>query len=416
MPKFKYTAKNLSGTTTTNETESFSKESLIQNLQNQGLFIVKIDEIKPSLEKKPSQPVRPQSTTAKKFHHTKIKLSDIITFARQLVTMLESGVTLLRSLHVIMEQIDSKKLHDVVAQISKRVEQGSTLADAMSEHPKVFNQFWISLVEVGETAGTLPQVLNKLSFYLEQQASFQSTIVSAIIYPAVLFCVCMGAISFFALFVGPRFEEIFTSMNVQLPIITKILLKSFRILKQHFLKIVFGFIILIFLFRKYIKTKSGQKNLENFLFSLPTVGNIYRLIIVERFTSQMAILIDSGVPILQALDISSRLVDNATCSKVILEIKEKVRQGELLASPMYESGFFPGMATQMITVGEETGELSKMLKHVAEFYQSTVETFMKRIGTVIEPFMLIFMGGVIGIIVVAMFMPMFNLAQLGGGM
>ena len=151
------------------------------------------------------------------------------------------------------------------------------------------------------------------------------------------------------------------------------------------------------------------------MFSLPSVGNIYRLIIVERFTSQMAILVDSGVPILQALDISSRLVNNSTCENIILQIKEQVRQGELLAAPMQESGFFPGMAVQMITVGEETGELSKMLKHVAEFYQDTVETFMKRIGTIIEPFMLIFMGGVIGIIVAAMFMPMFNLASLGGG-
>ncbi len=414
MPKFLYIAKNAQGETIKEEKESFSKDSLIQSLQGKGLFVIKVEEVAAAAPQKPA-PGASKIGAARKFPHNKIKLGDLITFCRQLVTMLQSGVTLLRSLNVIIDQIESKKLFEIMSDVTKRVEQGASLSESLGKHPRVFNQFWVSLVEVGETAGTLPQVLENLSFYLEQQASFRSTSTSAIIYPAVLFCVCMGAISFFALFVGPRFEAIFTSMNVQLPLITKVLLTSFRIIKQNFLKIMLGFIGLIFLLRKYLKTEPGKRSMEKFLFSLPTIGNIYRLIIVERFTSQMAILVDSGVPILQALDISSRLVDNFTCAGIILKIKEQVRQGELLAAPMQQSGFFPGMAIQMITVGEETGELSKMLKHVASFYQNTVETFMKRVGTVIEPFMLVFMGGVIGIIVTAMFMPMFNITQLGGG-
>ena len=148
---------------------------------------------------------------------------------------------------------------------------------------------------------------------------------------------------------------------------------------------------------------------------MPTFGSVFKLIVIERFTSQMAILVDSGVPILHALDISQRLVDNVTCAKVIANIKESVRQGELLVGPMERSGFFPPMTTQMITVGEETGELSKMLKHVAAFNQNTVEVFMKRFGTLLEPFMLVFMGFIIGVIVLAMFLPMFNMSQLGGG-
>lgn len=414
MPKFLYIAKNAQGETIKEEKESFSKDSLIQSLQGKGLFVIKVEEVAAAAPQKPA-PGASKIGAARKFHHNKIKLGDLITFCRQLVTMLQSGVTLLRSLNVILDQIESKKLFEIMSDVTKRVEQGASLSESLGKHPRVFNQFWVSLVEVGETAGTLPQVLEKLSFYLEQQASFRSTITSAIIYPAVLFCVCMGAISFFALFVGPRFETIFTSMNVPLPLITKILLTSFRIIKENFLALVLGLIVGIFLLRKYLNTQHGKRNMEKFLFSLPTIGNIYRLIIVERFTSQMAILVDSGVPILQALDISSRLVDNFTCAGIILKIKEQVRQGELLAAPMQQSGFFPGMAIQMITVGEETGELSKMLKHVAVFYQNTVETFMKRVGTVIEPFMLVFMGGIIGIIVTAMFMPMFNITQLGGG-
>lgn len=414
MPHYRYTAKNLKGETINDEADAFSRESLLQHLQTQGLFVVKLQEHSPTPPKKPKSALA--DGKHKQFSHKKIRLSDLTTFSRQLVTMLESGVTLLRSLNVILSQIESRNLYTVLTDVTAQVEQGSSLSEALAHHPKVFNQFWVSLVEVGETSGTLPKVLEKLSFYLEQQAAFRSTIISAIIYPTVLFGVCMTAISFFALFVGPRFETIFKTMNVELPMITRILLASFRIIKSNFFLIIGASILSIFSLRKYIQTKPGRKSFENFMFSLPTLGNIYRLIIVERFTSQLAILVDSGVPILQALDIASRLVNNDTCSQIILSIKEKVRQGELLAAPMQESGFFPGMAIQMITVGEETGELSKMLKHVAEFYQNTVETFMKRLGTIIEPFMLVFMGGIIGIIVAAMFMPMFNLSQLGGGM
>ncbi len=412
MPKFKYTVKDSYGKTLINEVEDFSQEALVEKLQKQGYFVLKIETVSMDM---PSPKAPSPKKKERKFTHRKIKLDDVISFSRQLVTMLESGVTLLRSLEVILSQIESEKLFEVIEQVNRDVEQGSALSEAMANHPRVFNQFWVSLVEVGEAAGTLPKVLNKLSFYLEQQAHFRSIIISSIMYPTILFFICMGAVTFFALFVGPRFESIFNTMNVDLPLITKILLATFRFMKNQFLWIVGSVALTVFLVNKYIQTPSGRFAKERFLLSLPTFGNIFRLIIVERFTSQMAILVDSGVPILQALDISQRLVDNVTCSNVIAEIKESVRRGELLAAPMERSEFFPGMAVQMITVGEETGELSKMLKHVADFYQETVETFMKRLATVIEPFMLVFMGAVIGVIVLAMFLPMFNIAQLGGG-
>lgn len=413
MPKFTYTVKDSQGKATTAETEAYDKPGLVQQLQGQGYFIIKIEEITASTPTvKPSDP---KPVTHKKFGHKGVKLEDLLIFARQLTTMLEAGVTLLRSLEVIAGQVESEKFHKILSKITDDVEQGSPLSEALAQHPKVFNQFWVSLVEVGEASGTMPKVLNKLAFYLEQQASFKSTITSAIMYPIVLLFICMGAIAFFALFVGPRFEAIFTSMGVELPLITKILLTSFRFIKEKFLLLLCSTIGGGFFLKKWTQTRSGRQYTENFLFGLPAVGNIFRLIIVERFASQMAILVDSGVPILQALDITSRLVDNLTCAKAVDSIKESVRQGELLVAPMERSKFFPSMAIQMITVGEETGELSKMLKHVAAFYQDTVETFMKRLGTLIEPFMLVFMGGVIGIIVLAMFLPMFNISQLGGG-
>jgi type II secretory pathway component PulF len=406
MPKFMYVVKDQEGKTITNVIEAPSQDVLVENLQRQNLFITTITEMtsksvtRSEIKKKPVT-----------FKRKKVKMEDILSFARQLATMLEAGINLIRSMSVILSQIESEKFHKIISKVKADVEQGSSLSLALSRHPKVFNQFWVSLVEVGEASGTLPTILNKLAFYLEQQAGFRSTIISGIIYPAILFAVSNGAIIFFALFVGPRFEAVFKQMDASLPLITVILLETFKWIKSKFFFIVVGLGLAIFGFIKYSKTYQGKAVIERVLFRLPTVGDIYKLIIVERFTSQMSLLIDAGVPILYALDICERLVDNVTCSLVINDVKESVKKGELLAEPMGRSNFFPAMAVQMVLVGEETGEMSKMLKHVSQFYQQTVETFMKRFATIVEPFMLVFMGGIIGTIVVAMFLPMFNLSQ-----
>jgi type IV pilus assembly protein PilC len=413
MPKYSYVVKDKEGKSYKNVIEADSQQGAIDRLQKLDYFIISIQELS-------SSPQRRQSTATsikkpKKFGHKKVKLDDLLVFSRQLATMMESGVTLIRSVDVILSQVESQELHQVLSKVKSNVEQGGTLSSSLAQHPKVFNQFWVSLIEVGEASGTIPTVLNKLAFYMEQQAAFRSTITSAIIYPAILFCVAMGAVGFFAFFVGPKFESVFKQMNAQLPLITVVLLSTFKFIKTNFFWLFSGIIAVVFLLRKYFSTYTGRLVKERFIYGIPTIGNIYKLIIVERFASQMSILIDAGVPILYALDITERLVDNNTCALIVNNIKEGVRKGELLVDPMERSGFFPPMCVQMIMVGEETGEVSKMLKHVSNFYQSTVETYMKRFGTIIEPFMLVFMGAIIGTIVIAMFLPMFNLSQLGGG-
>lgn len=411
MPKFSYVVKDKEGKAYKNVVDAVGQKALVEKLQQQGYFIVNIKEISIT----PSKRYSAETTRwKKKFGHKRVKLEDLLTFSRQLATMLESGINLTRSLDVILSQVESEQLHEILSKVKKDVEQGGSLSSSLARHPKVFNQFWTSLVEIGEASGTLPFVLTKLAFYLEQEAAFRTTVVSGLIYPAILFLVSTGAIFFFALVVGPKFESIFKSMGVKLPLMTQILLTTFKFIKEHLLWIIGSFGILIFAFVQALKTYRGRLLWESFLFRLPTVGDVYRQIIIERFTSQMSILIDSGVPILYALDIAERLVDNHTCALVIGNVKEGVREGSFITTPMEKSGFFPPMCIQMIMVGEETGELSKMLKQIATYYQSNVETFMKRFSTIIEPFMLLFMGAVIGIIVVAMFLPMFNIAQLGG--
>lgn len=411
MPKFTYIVKDKEGKSFKNVMEAPSQEAAIDRLQKMNYFVISLNELNISASQRPGSPIK----KAKKFTHRDVKLEDMLIFSRQLATMLESGVTLIRSIDVILSQVESEKLNKTLISVKSSIEQGGSLSTALANHPKVFNQFWVSLVEVGEASGTIPNVLNKLAYYLEQQAVFRSAIVSGIIYPAILFCVAMGAVTFFAFVVGPKFEAIFTQMGVKLPLITAVLLNLFKFLKNNFLLLLLSIVGFVLALKQYTKTYHGKIQLEKVIFNLPIVGNISKLIIVERFSAQMSILLDAGVPILYALDITERLVDNHTCALIVSQIKDGVKKGELLVEPMEKSGFFPPMCIQMIMVGEETGELSKMLKHVSAYYQGIVETFMKRFATIVEPFMLVFMGGIIGTIVIAMFLPMFDIVKLGGG-
>jgi type IV pilus assembly protein PilC len=409
MPIFLYTAKDEAGKTKTETIQAYSEDALVQKLQGEGYFVVNIRELADKADKADKK----QIATQTKFDHEKSKIEDLLVLSRQLATMLEAGVTMLRSLDVITSQIQSKELHTAVTRIHDDIEQGSSLSAALAKHPKIFNQFWVSLAEVGEASGTMPMVLNKLAQHVEQEVAFKSAIISAMVYPLILFVVCIGAVVFFALVVAPKFEDIFNSMHAELPPMTKGLLAVFAFIK-HDIFLIFGAAAgIFFLLKFYFSTPMGELQYEKIVYSLPIAGDVTKLIVVERFAAQMAILIESGVPILYALEITEKLVENKTCSLVVIQVREGVREGKGMADSLMESGFFPMMAVQMIKVGEETGELGKMLKHVAEFYQANVESFMKRFGTLIEPFMLVFMAAMIGTIVVAIFLPLFKLGQGG---
>jgi len=411
VPRFSYTAKDINGKTVSATDDAPDQGALVSRLQAQGYFIVSVAPFKPTAGKRSDGRPVVKGT----FTHNKVNLDDLLMFCHQLSTMLNSGVTLTRSLDVISMQVESKQLSETLIEVKKDVEHGGSLSASLAKHPKVFNQFWVSLIEVGEASGTMPTVLEKLATYMEQESAFQASIISAIIYPAILMLVATGAIVFFALVIGPKFKTIFDQFHVQLPPLTSALLVVFDFIKEKFLVLIGAICAIFILIKKYIATPKGQLQFEGFLFKIPKFGYVMKTIVVERFTSQLSILVDSGVPILYALDIAQRMVGNRTCANVIGEIKNNVREGKLVAEPMMKSGFFPPMAVQMILIGEETGELGKMLRSVAEFYQNYVQTFMKRFGTIFEPVMLVFMGAVIGTIVIAMFMPIFNLAQIGGG-
>jgi type IV pilus assembly protein PilC len=316
VPKFSYIAKDLEGKTYQNVVEAENRAELIKKLQAQKYFIVSVDEVTSPGRGGALRPLPPVGP--RKFSHKRIRLIDKLVFARQMATMLGAGVNLSRTLNVLLQQIDSENLFKVVRKVQRDVENGISLSMAMSQHPKAFDQFWVSLVEVGEASGTMPTVLNKLSNHLERQATFQSTIISGFIYPAILICICMGAILFFALVVGPKFQEVFASMRIKLPILTVALLGLFDFIKKNLFLLAFVIGGGVFALVSFVRnTYGGRKMFEGLMLGLPVLGNVYRYALVEKFTSQMALLIESGVPILYALDITERLVNNNTCAEVI---------------------------------------------------------------------------------------------------
>lgn len=406
--KFLISVKDRQGNSDTKTIDASSLADAVSIAQGQGLFVFNAQPLDGNVtgQKKTSAGF----SSSRSFTHNGVSLQDSMSFARQLATMLSAGVPLLRSLVTIGQQVESRMLAEILEEVSQDVESGVPFSQAIAKHPRYFDQFWSSLIEVGEASGTLPQCLNKLSSYIEENAKFRSQIIGALVYPAILFMVAIGAICFFAFFIGPTFERIFKDMGTELPAFTLMLFAFFNFVKANILWIIGGMIGLFFLLKAYIKTPLGRYQFESFLFSLPGLSNLIKLIVIEKFSSQMALLIDSGVPIIAALDIAERLVDNMICAEVIMDIKSAVKEGSLIADPMARSGFFPSMAVQMVRVGEETGELGKMLNHVAVYYKENIENTMKNISTMVEPLMLVFMGGVIGTIVIGMFLPMFNMS------
>jgi type IV pilus assembly protein PilC len=410
MPNFIYTAKDLSGKMIKESASSANKDALIAPLQGQGYFVLNIEESESTASFQKTQTSKAQ----KRFKRKKINAQDTLLFSRQLATMLESGVNLFKSLNVIVNQVESENFHKVLAEIRDDVEQGASLSVSLAKHPKVFNPLWVSLTEVGEASGTMPLVLNKLADYVEKADAFRTAIISALIYPALLFCVAIGAILFFALVIGPKFQEMYSSMSLKLPVLTQTLLNVFTFVRSQILVITAAICAIFILGKRYIDTPIGRLQLEKLIFKIPVLGEMVRTAIMERFASQMSILVESGVPILYALDIIERLIGNKTCAAIVAQIKIGVREGKLISDEMMKTDFFPPMAAQMIAIGEETGELGKMLNHIAEYYQRALQTFTARFASIFEPIVLIFMGVTIGTMVLAMFLPIFNLSSGGG--
>ena len=402
MPYFVYKARDKEGREKEATQEAVSEEELINRLQNEGLFVISISQ----------QEIVGKKLALRRPTHIRVSIDDLVVFTRQLATLLEAGVTLLKSLEVLSKQIESKTLLKTVKEIKEEIAGGSTFRDALAKHPAIFSEFWIHMVETGEASGALPLVLTQLGDYLESTAAMRRKVVSAMAYPAVLILISIVALTFFVVWIIPVFSRVFDSFNVQLPAIT-ILVITFSSLARKYFLILFAIVgALLYLLNKYIHTEKGKWQFDRFLLKIPLLSSLFQRIAIERFASGLATLIESGVPILYGLDIIGKATGNSVVEKAIVEVRESVRQGKGMARPLEETGVFTPMVVQMIPVGEEIGELSKMLKKVSEFYKERIATTLTRMGTLIEPAVLVFMGAVVGIMVISMFLPIFQLAMI----
>lgn len=413
MPGFYYIARDKTGKKIAATEEASSQDELISRLQARNLVVVNIlsESTKGELQQAEYKSAKKISF---KHKHRRITGSDLTLFCRQLSTLLGAGITILKSLQIISRQVSSIKLQLVIKDLEKNMEAGLSLHEVMARHPRIFSDLWVNLVESGEASGNLAMILSRLATYLERMQAFRSKVISALLYPAILFIAGMLALSFLVIKIIPTFATLFSSFNMTLPFLTRVLIAISNFFRTSIIYIFIFMVTIALLFKRYTRTKSGRKQYEQFKFSLPIFGEFFRIFVTERFTAEIATLLESGVPILYSLEISEHSVNNVTLSEIINKIKEEVRGGKSLSQPLEKSGFFEPMCVQMVSVGEEIGELPAMFKKINSFYQEYIEVFLTRFTALFEPIMLIFMGIVIGIMVIGMFLPIFQIARIGG--
>ena len=406
MGRFKYKIKDRQGREIEQTVEAATKSELIEQLQREEALIISLEELLPAAPKK--------LITFKFWQRRGVSNEDLIIFARQLSTLLEAGVPLLRSLRVISLQSESKALVKILESAVVNIEAGEALSKALGRHPRVFSSFWVRLIETGEASGNLQIVLNQIADYLESVATVKREVASALIYPAMLVFIAIAALVVFTVWIIPMFSSFFSGFDMELPALTVAVFSFSHIIKRYFLLIALITIGGAFMFSRYIATENGRSNLDRFILRVPLLGRLSRDIVTERFSSGLGMLLKGGVGVLQALDIVSKAVGNKTAQKGLEKVKEEVRVGKAIAPPLERSGLFSPMVIQMVSIGEEIGEVGKMLERVAEFYRQRVSTFLKRLTAMIEPTILILVGGAIGFIVIAIYLPIFQVALAGG--
>ena len=410
MPKFFYVARDNTNRKITGSEEAASSDELIGRLQSRQLLVVSLVLGSSEGITASKQAISSRHTQLRRYRVTQ---DDLVLFCRQLATLLGAGVTILKSLDIISKQVSSKQFYNTIETLEKDMQGGLSFHKAMSKHPKIFSELWINLAESGEASGNLAIVLDRLASFLERNAAFRNRIISSLIYPIILMIAGFGALLFLTIKIIPNFAEIFKGFNVTLPFLTQVLIKVSYVVRKSMLFIIGIIIFSFFMIRKYIETKEGRRRFEKLQFSLPIFGDFFRALVVERFSSGMATLIESGVPLLYSLEITEHSVGNLIVSDIVRQIKEDVREGKPLHNTLEKSDFFEPLVVQMVAIGEEIGELPQMLKRINGFYQEQVETFLTRFTAMFEPMMLIFMGLIIGTMVVGMFLPIFQLASMG---
>ena len=404
MPSFLYTARDRRGILQTGQLDAVDEDEVVTVLQNRGLIVTRLS------HKTAEMGQALQRRQMARRLHGKVTSDDLVLFCQQLATLLEAGIPLLKSLEVLSAQVESRALLVAVEQMRRDIEAGKTFRDALARHPNIFSSFWVNLIETGEASGHLAQSLHHLARYLESVRTLMRKASTALTYPVIMIVAAVIALAIFTLKIIPIFKGVFASMGLELPMLTLIVITVSSFVKQYFVLVVIGAIAAGYVLSQFVRSDQGRWLIDRLQLRLPGFNHFFMHFQLAQFSRGLSTLLESGVPILYGLEIMEHSATNQVYARAIGQVKESVREGKSLAEPMEATGLFPAMVVQMIQVGEEIGELGKMLDRVAKYYEEWLETFIERLAVMFEPIAIMVMAVVIGTIVLAMFLPIFRLA------
>ncbi|MGL5016657.1 MAG: type II secretion system F family protein [Luteolibacter sp.] len=426
MANFQYSALDAKGEQTTGALTAASEAEAIQQLRAKGLYPTQITEEGKTKGKKGApakakgKPAAKAKAASKGHVGGRIKPKSLMIFTRQLATLIDSGLPLLRSLTVLEKQEPNPVLKATVSALAENVQGGSTFSESLAQHPKIFNKLYVNMVKAGELGGVLEIVLNRLAEYQEKAQKLKNKIVSAMVYPVIVMFIAVAILVFLMIFIVPKFKEMFSATDSELPLISKIVfgMSEFFLARPLFvpnvLFVFIAFIVGVFLFNLWGRTAGGRVIIDNMKLKMPVLGDIQRKSAVSRFSRTLGTLVTSGVPILQALNITRDTAGNVVISKAIEKVHEAVKEGETIVTPLQASGVFPNMVISMVDVGEETGQLPEMLLKVADVYDDEVDNAVTALTSILEPIMIVILALIVGSVVFALFLPLIKMISTMG--
>lgn len=402
MANFKWTGKTRQGTMQKGVLAAKNKEDVIALLRKQNILVTSVQ----------------QAATDIKISIPgiggRVKDKDIAVFTRQFATMIDAGLPLVQCLEILSTQSENKSMSSALKDIRQDVESGATFTDALRKHPKVFNDLYVNMVAAGEAGGILDTILNRLAAYIEKAMKLKAKVKAALVYPGVIVSVAVIVVTVLLVWVIPVFAQMFTDMGGTLPLPTRIVMGTSDAVRGNIIFVIIAIILLIVGLKYFYKSEKGKRMVDSLLLKAPVFGSLIRKVAVAKFTRTLSTLISSGVPILDGLEIVSRTAGNKVVEDALMVTRQSISEGKTIADPLGKSKVFPPMVVQMISVGEATGALDAMLSKIADFYDEEVDNAVATLTSMLEPMLMVFLGVVVGFIVIAMYLPIFQMATLVG--
>src|SRR3989449_3140874 len=423
MPRYNYVALDARGQESTGRVEARSTNEAIGQLRQAGYFPTSVFEEgrgggpDGKVARRAAKAARIAEPRERKqitlFQRTKVKPKILMIFTRQLATLIDSGLTLLRSLTVLAKQERDKVLKKTINKLADSVQSGNTVSDALALHPRIFNNLFVNMVRAGEVGGVLETVLNRLSEFQEKANKIKNKVVSAMVYPIIVMTMAVGIMAFLLVFIVPKFEAIFHDMlgDKPLPAVTQFVIGTSSLVKNHGLVLLGAVIVAVTAYKFIGRTRGGRFVIDSFKLRMPLFGDLNRKTAISRFARTLGTLVTSGVPILQALNITRETAGNAAIARAISQVHDSVKEGESIVQPLEASRVFPPMVVSMVDVGEETGKLPEMLLKIADVYDDEVDNAVAGLTSALEPIMIVFLAVVVGTIVLALFTPLISIIQ-----